>query len=769
MKPGRGSRFIRSCAALAVVGLLPSCGPTASRKGIVAYDFVESFPLSESQHEVTFIDFGTPTARPHLRSGWSMDEGPAGSTWVWSRGRQSVLEFFLHEPRELPVTFICFPFQFPGSPPQRISIAVNGIELETVRLLEGSKPYHIILPAVALKTGKNQLEFRYAYSRAAIAVKPNSVGQRILSVGWNYLGFVAGNKRPAPGPRPNVEGNRLHIPFGADVDYYLRLPEGSEITFDRLILDGPGQLEVLIDREETDELVLGNFQQSAGLSTLAASGPGDDIVRLSFRARAARTSSSADGGVTLVGPVLQTARPAPAEPRETPADPSGEEEHSKRPNIIMYLVDTVRGDHLGCYGYTRPISPNIDALAGDGILFETAVAQAPYTWASVASLMTGLGVPTHRITRLKDSLPGEAITLAEFLGATGYNSTAIITSPALRQAGVDQGFVGIEFMRDGDAPQRIRQWLADKSEEQPFFLYVHTGEPHDPYDAPDRFRRRFAGALRQPDLTPEQASLLRDISSKREGKPSPSATKPGSRAWLDALLAEELAATQERIYDMVSLYDAGIAQADQRFGLLIEELKKRKLYEDALIIFLSDHGEEIHDHGSWAHGKTLYSEVLNIPLIVKLPFSARMKGQRRRDLAQHIDVVPTILDYLGIEMPKHLEGISLLPSIFRKQESHQSRRIFSYVADGTEAGASVIDFPWKFIWNSVTGPNEQLFNMETDPREKTNLSGEHPLRAKYLKAMIKAHALAPSTALEPGEAILDEDLLRKLKSMGYVQ
>ena len=105
---------------------------------------------------------------------------------------------------------------------------------------------------------------------------------------------------------------------------------------------------------------------------------------------------------------------------------------------------------------------------------------------------------------------------------------------------------------------------------------------------------------------------------------------------------------------MVSLYDAGVAQADERFGLLLEELKKRKLYEDALIIFLSDHGEELYDHGSWAHGKTLYSEVLNIPLIVKLPSSTGMKGERRRDVAQHIDVVPTILDYLGIEKPKHL-------------------------------------------------------------------------------------------------------------------
>ena len=769
MKLGVTSRFIGFCAVLAAVSLLPECGSTTSRKGIVAYDFVESFHLSESQHEVAFIDFGTPTARPYLRSGWSTDEGSGDFTWVWSLGRQSVLEFFLHQPRELPVTFRCFPFQFPGSPPQRISIAVNGVDLQTVRLHAGSKPYQIILPPVALKAGKNQLRFRYGYSRAAIAVRPDSVGQRILSVGWNYLGFATGHEPPAPYPRPNVESDRLHLPFGAEVDYYLRLPEESEITFDQLILDEPGQLEVLFDREDHEELVLGRFQQSAGFSTLAVTGRGDGIVRLSFRARAARASSSASGGATLVRPLLQTARPAPADHRETAADPFGEGERPKRPNIIMYLVDTLRRDHLGCYGYTRPVSPNIDALAADSVLFETAVAQAPYTWASIASLMTGLGVPTHRITRLKDSLPREAITLAEFLGAAGYKSTAVITNPALKQAGVGQGFASITFVRDVDVPQRLRQWLADRSDEPPFFLYVHTGEPHDPYDAPDRFRRSFAGALREPDLTPEQAALLRNISSKREGKPSPSATKPGSRAWLDALLVEELEATQERVYDMVSLYDAGVAQADERFGLLLEELKKRKLYEDALIIFLSDHGEELYDHGSWAHGKTLYSEVLNIPLIVKLPSSTGLKGERRRHVAQHIDVVPTILDYLGMEKPKHLEGMSLLPAVFLKQENRQTRRIFSYAADGFEAGASVVDFPWKFIWNSVSGPNEQLFNMETDPREKADLSSEYPLRAKYLKAMIKAHALASSTVLEPGEAVMDEELLRKLKSMGYVQ
>ena len=512
--------------------------------------------------------------------------------------------------------------------------------------------------------------------------------------------------------------------------------------------------------------MLGAFRQSTGFSTMAVSGPGDGIARLSFRARA---SSSASGGATLVRPLLWTARPASPGPRQTVAAPSGEREHPKRPNIIMYLVDTLRRDHLGCYGYDRPVSPNIDALAADSVLFETAVAQAPYTWASIASLMTGLGIPTHRITRLKDSLPKEALTLAELLGTAGYKSTAVITNPALKQAGVGQGFANIEFVRDVDVPQRLRRWLANGSEEQPFFLYVHTGEPHDPYDSPDRFRRGFAGALREPDLTPEEAAFLRDISRKREGKPSPSATKPGSRAWLDALLVEELEATQDRVHDMVSLYDAGVAQADERFGLLLEELKKRNLYEDALIIFLSDHGEELYDHGSWGHGKTLYSEVLNIPFIVKGPFSTGVKGERRRDVAQHMDVVPTILDYLAIEKPKNLEGISLLPAVFLKRENHQTRRIFSYVADGIESGASVIDFPWKFIWNSVSGPNEQLFNVETDPRERADLASEYPLRAKYLKAMIKAHALAPSAALNPAEAVMDKELLQKLKSMGYVQ
>ena len=203
MKPGGTSRFIGFCAVLAAVSLLPGCGPTTSRKGIVAYDFIESFPLSESRHEVTFIDFGTPTARPHLRSGWSTDEGSGNASWVWSLGRESVLEFFLHEPRELPVTFRCFPFQFPGSPPQRISIAVNGVDLQTVRLLDGSKPYQIILPAVALKTGKNQLQFRYAYSRSAIAVMPDSVGQRILSkvtlqVSQAIPSYPGGTRIPIP-------------------------------------------------------------------------------------------------------------------------------------------------------------------------------------------------------------------------------------------------------------------------------------------------------------------------------------------------------------------------------------------------------------------------------------------------------------------------------------------------------------------------------------------------------------------------------------------
>lgn len=417
--------------------------------------------------------------------------------------------------------------------------------------------------------------------------------------------------------------------------------------------------------------------------------------------------------------------------------------------MIVYLVDTLRADHLGCYGYKKPVSPRIDAFAQEATLFRHAVAQSPWTRPSVATILTGLLPRTHGVHRKKHALAPEAVTLAEALQGRGYRTAGFITNGNVaRSFGFGQGFDTYELLgrrrsAATDVHARAAEWLEKEWKgDAPFFLYLHTVEPHAPYAPPEPFRQRFASGVRNEALT-----RMRFLRQLEEGTVPAS---PGLRR------------------DLLALYDAEIAANDAAFGNLIDLLRQRGLWQDTIVVFVSDHGEEFFDHGGWEHGKTLHTEMLDIPLIVRVPGAGNGRTVERQ--AQHADVMPTVLDALGIPIPAAVEGRSLLPWMAGSAsgDGGEEDAAFSWLDEYGVQAASVTTPGWRLIDQRSPGFKRSLYDRRADPQEQSDRAVDRPVRSGYLATRIKAEEQPRKGMLKAREGVMDPELRRQLRALGYV-
>ena len=728
------------------LGLTAACGSPAERRQVS--DLVELLPLATVRSETAVLDLGTPAARPHLVSGWSRNErNPSGETFVWGTGDESELMFRVFWPRDLDFEFRCSPFGQGNTQPPSLSFLVNGKEAGQLRLLWGRQSYHLSIPRELLRSGENLLTIRNRFDNGGARVAPVRRGRR-LSVAWSHL-TIGESNTTTDSAQPMAQGDRaLFLPWGTATDFYLRLPAHSELSLDALRArgGGGGRLEVLLETEDRPTAQVAALAPR-GMPVVELTADRSEIARLTLRSRPSPVGA-VGGGLLLVAPQIralasdQTAQASAPPARALASDQTGRAAGPtarRRPNIIVYLVDTLRADHLGCYGYSKAVSPNIDRFADEGVLFERAVANSSWTRAAVASIFTGLWPPSHGANRRRDKLAPEATTLAELLRGAGYRTAGIAANPNVSATfGLNQGFEHYQYL--SDLSDRVNEaafrWLSDYRDEAPFFLYLHTQDPHDPYDPPPAFRRRFASAV-----------------------PADFPDRPGPH--------DET--TPELISGLSALYDAEIASNDFHFGRLVDFLKQRGLYDAALVVFVSDHGEEFHDHGGWTHGKGLHAESINVPLIVKLP--GQKAGLRTSHLVQQIDLLPTILDYLGLQPPPFLTGRSLLPVIDAGIDLGQEpERVFSYIHLDGHPGMSVIDGNWKLIQRRIQGriANFKFFDTRADSGERRNISDEHSVRAGYLATLLE-DKLRQESLLSSSEAILSPELKEELRALGYLQ
>lgn len=387
------------------------------------------------------------------------------------------------------------------------------------------------------------------------------------------------------------------------------------------------------------------------------------------------------------------------------------------PPIVLVSIDTLRSDRLPAYGYRGVETPAIDALARDGILFEHAYSPAPLTLPAHLSMLSGLLPGTHGV---RDNLgyrfdASRHPWTPELLRRSGYRTAGMISAYVLRaesgfaagfelfddalEAGTARDLGGVQ--RPGRvAVARAKEWLAARGKD-PFFLFVHLYEPHTPYAPESPFRERY---------------------------PDP--------------------------------YDGEIAMADALVGELVAELRRLGLYDRALVLLVSDHGEGLGDHGEATHGILLYREAIQVPMILKLP-GQEMAGGRVDSPAQLLDVAPTLLAAAGVERPPAMAG-QPLPELARSKAP--ARRILSEAITprlhyGWSDLVSVVEYPFHLI----EGPDPELYDLAADPRERNNV------RAAQRRVLRDLRELANSSRVPlapPGAE--DAETVAKLAALGYL-
>ncbi|MCP5105622.1 MAG: sulfatase, partial [bacterium] len=441
----------------------------------------------------------------------------------------------------------------------------------------------------------------------------------------------------------------------------------------------------------------------------------------------------------------------------------------KGPNIILISIDTLRADHLGCYGYRRNTSPNIDAFAKESILFENAVVPRPKTTPSVVSYLTGLYPHTHEVRGLNVPVSPRFNSIAEYLKNGGFTTAAFICNWVLKndRSGLAAGFDRYDekmstahyrhlpFQRVAkDLNDDVYPWL-DRNSGAPFFLWLHYMDPHGPYAAPETFEEFSYGK----PLFIKKSSVLEYILSSHLG--------PGkeTKTHLDAnaLIAE---------------YDKEIRYCDFYVGKMLDRLKDLGLYENSLIIITSDHGESLTDHKYYfEHGKYTYDACSKVPLLIKLPGVA---GKRVNGQVCLIDIVPTILEVVNRRsvtgMP--FEGKSLLPVMEgREEQSHE----FVFIEKENQIKAARSN-QWKYIeYNQLLKINRkvvrkkgqrELFNLIDDPGETVNLLATGMVdAARQLKRALEKWKNKNDGIKIKGlsKRKMDKEAVEALKSLGYVE
>ncbi len=446
------------------------------------------------------------------------------------------------------------------------------------------------------------------------------------------------------------------------------------------------------------------------------------------------------------------------------------------PNIIIISLDALRADHMGCYGYEKNTTPNINKLSSDSVIFDSAYCPEPFTLTSHMSLFTGLYPETHSVQvnkiaiweGMKKPLLSKNIpTLTEILKKDKYMTAGYVFPFWLDEDfGFSRGFDSYnQYQKDLTYADRINKDVSNQlinfKGKDKFYLFLHYFDIHNdynrkknrlPYYSPIEFRNKFIS------------------SSFNEKDASFSVNK---RLYADKYLNHysknnEKPMKEEHEY-VIGLYDAGIAYTDYYIGDLINKLKELGYYDNSLIVITSDHGEEFLEHGEYMHNQ-VYEECIRIPLLIKFPHN-KYSGKRVNQLVEIIDIMPTILDYLHIKAPIFLQGKSTMNLINSTQGSFKTS-IYSNQASGHDIFC-IRTKNYKLIYDTVTKEGE-LYDLQHDPSEKYNIYKDNEiteqLKKKLLAWLTKSRKLGNFLNREKDEPEkMDEEYIKEIKALGYLQ
>lgn len=457
----------------------------------------------------------------------------------------------------------------------------------------------------------------------------------------------------------------------------------------------------------------------------------------------------------------------------------GKRSQSKRPNIVFILIDTLRADRMGLYGYDRNTSPALDAIAAEGVTFDRAISQAPWTQPSMASLFCSRYPTVHKVLNLKlaqtmqsggvrrMSVFGESFTtLAEVLRDNGYQTVGFIANFLMSGFyGFAQGFdlyvdelhsKSVRLFSGDVLNKRAIAWLQKRKARKPFFLYLHYMDVHGPYYSRPQFHEPF---FAQVDRMPNKRKL--------------SVEEKGALRYLATKQAAPIIRKYRELADYLefwsAFYDAGIREVDQYVGELKVSLKSLGILDDAYVLIAADHGEEIQEHGYWSHGYTLYHTELHVPLIMRWP-GVLPAGKRFKETVRLIDIMPTLLDQLDMPAASGMQGCSLKEVIDETPPAKPVPAFSEAVKEGPKKKSLYLG-----DWKLIVTPGEkthELYNIADDPIELKNLYAQYPPGAEKVtkllqEQMARNQHLASKT--KDQQIPLTSEQYERLKSLGYVR
>ena len=764
MDPRCQQLLLASAAALLL--LAASCARSEPER-IRQADLLELFPLTQAARERGTIDLGTPDGDALLRGGWAPGEMLDETSVAWAIERKAKLRFAIREvaPRRLrlrarhPASTATAGERRTGTP---VLLELNGRRLGMIRVHDAAATFEVKLPVGAQLAGDNLLELEHP-TIAAPRVAGDTAARPRNAVAYDVIEIVRDDGSD-PAPARLVEragasaggGRALLIPSGTEVDYFVRRAEAAELRLTYRLADArdTATLRVLQQGDaggEPASTVL-PAQDDARSATIALAVARGEIARVTLRVAGAG-SVRIEQAATYAAPAAVPAALAPA----TAASGGG----VPRPNILLYVIDTLRADHLGCYGYGPPTSPRIDALAREGLTFTRMIAQAPWTRPSVASMLTGLEPLAHGANTLRHKLRPDVATLAELLREHGYETAAFVTNANVAgRLGFQRGFdTWVDLPEDHARPSlhvqsdelnvAVLDWLGKRGD-RPFFLYVHASDPHSPYTPDPELLARFRDGG---DATPPP-----DVKGLRAERLAPA---DGA-----APAADPTVFPADRLAALTAAYDAEIAHNDASVGALLDELRRSEAGRNTIVVLTSDHGEELGDHGDLEHGHSLHEELLHVPLIVRLP-DGRFAGERRAMLAQHVDLLPTLLDATGARVPDGLPGRSLLVA---SDQVDPAREVHSHTDFGPFELMSLTTPRWKAV-EVVDGPRGRhgvaVYDLDADPHERRDVAAQRAALAGYARQELGATRRAAATGAGGEAPLIDPETAARLRALGY--
>jgi arylsulfatase A-like enzyme len=770
------------------------------------FDFAARVRSARVLHETGRIDPGSAANRGLLVAGWGRPEvDPAtGKAFVWAISLAATLEVNRLQPAATTLRFVCRPFVVEGAPSQTVEVIANGVPVGAVTLARRTRSYSVQIPAERLRPGRNRLELRFAYAESPSRLDPGSDDQRTLAAAFEEFELrpVAG-ARSGDSAAPTAGPGGLVLPAGTGLAFTV-VPEG-EVILDLGAGDAAEGVMAWFGAPGGDKQIVGRSR--GGYRPVAIRWPDGRPLEIGFAAAGAAGS----GQAVVVRPRL-LGRDARVR---------------KPPNLLLIVVDTLRADYVGAYREGAR-TPAIDALAATGTLFERTYAHIAITGPSHASLFTSLLPFEHGVRNNAQILDGSARTLAELLRDHGWMTAAVVSLGVLkREFGFDQGFdhfhddFGPDWMKDAGQVTAEATALVWEQLAEPYFLFAHYSDPHEPYTPPDldypwvelELDGRRVGALqangrsssvplelgpgahtlrfraRQPAAEPARFYKMDAVRLDGDGLAvgrgswevlASAGSPPTYQSRLPATLellngsgagrAAELHLSFKQRLDIPEVrvrYGQEVEYADRQIGGLLQALRSRGLLDNTLIVITSDHGEGLGYHNHVGHIHQVYDTLLRVPLVVSYP-GVVPAGKRIGDVVSLIDVFPTVAELLGVEAPAPASGRSLMPLLRGQPIAPRAVLAATYRPEAFTDKQAIISDDFKYIHSrSPEREWEELYDLVADPDELADLITSRAEVAERLRAAL-AERLAASTEGSAVAVELSEPDRDRLRALGYV-